>query len=384
MRIFRPNHSAPGARALIITALLTAILPVHAAEWQKLRLEGERLTASRKYQAASIVYQQALSMLPPNSDNERADLQIILATVYNQSFQIDKAVKELKSVAVLLKKLRQQRDLDPQVLVSLKTLIETCDAGYVTTIPYEKRMSAGKQITEAVNAICTEVYPQAINTKRKLDTARVFIANGDPAAAEKQLLKFKNTVPKYDPYFDDFQWSLAAVQQKLKRPQYLNMLANNLRKSASEPFVLARIARAQWWAADYGEAKKTLNQALVILKHKPSISDSEMVLNVYIDVFKDNGDEKGAEPFLRKRLALFNSSDGTKYLKYKHSLANCLRRQGKIAEADAIFPKKNRDRSGGYPEWEWFLTDKERADVAEAEAAGVSRRKGTDKGTLRK
>ncbi len=348
-------------------------LAIGAGSWQSVKLEGDRYAVEKKFRLAADTYERAILMLPPNSENDRVDMQIALATTYNNLLEIDKAVSVLKIAGDSIKKLKAQNNLDPQVLVSLKSLIEVSDRGFPSTVPYEKGTKAKMRIAESINAICADIYPQANTTKRKLEFARSFLANGDIPGAERQLLALEKSVARHDPMRGQVEWALGAVQQYMAKPQLINALAKREQKKRSEAWVLGEIASAQMWAANYEVGKQTLNKALSLLKRKPNRDDSEFVLTVYVDIFKDMGDEKGAEPWLRRRLALFSPDDGIKYYQYSRALAHCLRRQHRFEDADAVMPKKKKNRSGAKTEWEWFLTEKEKADLEQADAARLGK-----------
>ncbi len=362
---------------LVSEAAFSAPIAIGAVSWQSVKLQSERYAVEKKFRLAADSYEKAIQMVPSNQENDRVDMQIALATAYNSLLEIDKAVAILKVASDSIKRLKAQNNLDPQILVSLKTLIEVSDRGFPSTVPYEQRTKAKMRISECINAICADVYPQANTTARKLDFARSFIANGDLPGAEKQLQLLKKTVASHDPVLWKIDWGLAAVQQCLNKPQLLNALTKRERLKHSEARVLGEVASAQLWAANYEVGKHNLNKALELLKRKPNRDDSEFVLTAYIDIYRDMGDEKGAEPWLRRRLALFSPKDGAKYHLYSRALAHSLRRQHRFQEADAVLPKRKKNRPGARTEWEWVLTDKEKADLEQADTAHSAQTRNT-------
>ncbi len=357
-------------------ALATFCLQCTGAEdaWITLKRQADVLSTQRNFGSAAAYYEKALQALPPDHENDRADMQLSLATAYNGTLEIDRAVALLKSTHQIIRQLKAERTLDPQVLVSLRTLIDETDRGYRKSYTYAQRTTAKMRMTECINAICTDVYPQGNTAQRKLDYARSFIANEDLPGAEKQLQSLLKNPPTGDTNHSLYEWCLAAVQLRMSKPQLIEDLVKKDRKTQREPAILGRIANAQVWAGDYETARKNLNKALELLKHKPNRDDSELILSVQIDACLQTLDEKGAEYWMRKRLALFCEKDVEKYLRYKNSLAHCLRRQKRFEEADAVLPKrKKKGRSGALTEWEWFLTDKEKADVEKADAKELKR-----------
>ncbi len=341
--------------------------------WQSVKLKAERYAVERKYRLAADTYEQGLQLVPANRENDRVDMQLALAGAYNNLIEIDKAVAVLQLAGDSIKALKTQNKLDPQVVVSLKTLLDASDKGYPATVPYEQRTKAKMRISESINAICADVYPQANTTRRKLEYARTFISNGDLPGCERQLQSLHKSVSLHDPMRKQIEWALASVQQRNSKPQLLEALTKRSRLEKSEVMVLAEVAGSQMWAANYDLAKQNLNKALDLLKRKPNRDESEVVIAVYVDIYKDTADNKGAEPWLRKRLALFTPKDGAKYIQYSRELAHNLRRQHKFQDADAVMPKKKKSRAGALHEWEWFLTDKEKADVEKAESSEKGR-----------
>lgn len=329
----------------------------------------------RNFRAAANGFERALALCPPARQNDRVDIQLALATVYNNLQEIDKAIGVLNDAGATLKQLKAKDSLDPQVLVSLKTLIETCDKGYDTKIPYDQRIKFKMRMTDAVNKICADVYPRGLSSKRKLEFARTFVANGDLPGCLRNLHEIHAAMKKSDakdPLFSQCEWAMAAVQQRMGKPQMMETLANRQRKNCSEAHVLSEIANANLWAADYETGKQNLDKALGLLKRKPNREDGELVLSVYIDICRELGDYKTAERWQRKRLALF-SPDEPKYKIYQRGLAHNLRHQNRFADADKLSPRKGHHRSGALTEWEWFLTDKEKEDLARADAQGRGR-----------
>jgi len=366
-------------RALTIAACILGIGTFSASanqSWQSIKLDAERLSTQRNFQAAIPGYQRALQLCPPGQENDRADMQLALATAYKNLMQIDKAVAILDDARVAMIALKNSGRLDPQVLVSLQTLIETCDKGFDHNQPYDVRTKAKTRMTEAINKICQEVYPQGLSTKRKLAYARTFLSNDDLPGAYRCLEELEKNLKRGSPSDSQLykcEWSMAAVEQRMGKPQALLALQKRLQKTHSEAFTLVEVANAQLWAANYEEAKRSLDRALSLLKIKPNRDDKERVCCVYIEVCKDLADFKGEEVWQRKRLALFKP-DEAKYQGYAKGLAHCLRRLHRFDDADKLSPQKGHHRSGVLTEWEWFLTDKEKADVARADAQGMGRK----------
>ena len=363
--------------ACFITANGTCWAPATGAHetWQSIRSDADTLSAKGNFRAAAGGYERALALCPQARENDRVDMQLALATAYNNLREVDKAEVILRDANIVLKKLKAKNTLDPQVLVSLQTLIEACDRGYDTGTSYEKRVRFKASMTEAVNKICADVYPRGLTTKRKLNYARSLIANGDLPGCLKNLQELNDSIKKSnasDPLLFQCEWGLAAVQQRLGKPQLMATLANRERKVHSEAHVLCEMANANLWAANYDEGKRNLDKALLLLKRKPNRDDSELVLNIYIDICQDVADYKAEEIWQRKRLALF-SPDQPKYLSCQRGLAHNLRHQKRFADADKITPKGGHHRTGARTEWEWFLTDKEKEDVARADAQGRGR-----------
>lgn len=349
----------------------------HAHEtWQSIKSDADMLSTKGNFRAAAGGYERALALCPQARENDRVDMQLALATAYNHLMEIDKAVSVLKDANIVLKQLKKKNTLDPQVLVNLQTLIETCDKGYDPATSYEKRTRYKARMTEAVNNICADVYPRGLTTKRKLAYARSFIANGDLPGCLKSLEELYGSIKKSnssDPLLSQCEWGLAAVQQRLGKPQLMATLANREMKLHSQARVLGEVANANLWAANYDEGKRNLDKALLLLKRKPNRDDSELILNVYIDICQDVADYKAEEIWQRKRLALFAPGE-PKYQVYQRGLAHNLRRQKRFADADKVRPKTGHHRNGALTEWDWFLTDKEKEDVARADAQGRGRK----------
>lgn len=359
---------------LSISAAISLTAIAHAVEsWQSLKHDGEELAMQRKFRESTEAFEQALKLVPDTRENERVDMQLAAAMSYNSILEVDKAIAHLRDAAERIRKLKAQNKLDPQVLVSLKTLIDSNERGYSSSVPYSRRVKYKMRMTEALDVICAEVYPQANTTARKFSYARSFVANSDYPGAEKQLETLLKTTRPSDPLYGQIRWAHAAVERKLSKPQLLASMMQSEKKTKSEAFVLSEAAYGQFWAGDYDAAKQNLNKALEALKKKPDRNLSEFVYSIYVDIYKDCEDEKATELWMRKRLALFSPKDGEKYYQYSRSLAHNLRRQKRFEEADNIMPQRKRRRAGAKTEWEWFLTDKEKADVEKADAANTGK-----------
>jgi tetratricopeptide (TPR) repeat protein len=354
-------------------ALSTADAALAIESWQSLKQRAEDFAIEQKFRQATDTFEQALKIVPADRENERVDIQLAAATSYNNMLEVDKAIVLLKDAGETIKRLKAQKKLDPQVLVSLKTLIDANERGYSSRVPYAQRAKLKMRMSEALTRICADVYPQANTTARKFGHARSYVANSDYLGAKKQLELILSTTRPSDPLYRQIKWSHAAVEHKLSKPQVLKTMMQTEMKEHSEQFVLIEVAMAQLWAADYDAAVQCLNKALDILKKKPDKGLTEFAYTVYIDIYKDKGDDKGAEPWLRKRLALVTPKDRTKYFQYSRALSHNLRKQRRYEEADAVMPERNKSRPGALTEWEWFLTDKEKADVKQADAAGMGR-----------
>lgn len=375
--IFLQNSFALAAGFSIFAANLSMPEALASESWQALKHNGEEYSMQRKFRQSADAFEQALKLLPANLENERIDMQFAAANSLNSILEIDRAIALLRDASETIKKLKAQNKLDPQVLVSLKTLIDSNERGYSTTVPYNQRVKYKFAMTEALNDICADVYPQANTTSRKFGYARSFVANGDYPGAERQLEMLLKTTRPSDPLYGRICWAHAAVERKMSKPGPLADMIRKELKSRSEPFVLTEVANGQLWAEDYETAKQNLNRALEILRRKPDRALTEYIYSVYADLFKDCADDKGAEIWLRKRLAMCTPKDGEKYFKYSRALAHNLRHQKRFAEADNFMPQKKRSRAGANTEWEWFLTDKEKEDVAKAEASGIDKRAST-------
>lgn len=371
--IFLQNSFALAAGFSIFAANLSTPEALGAESWQALKHRGEEYSMQRKFRQSADAFEQALKLLPANLENERIDMQFAAANSLNSILEIDKAIALLRDATEPIKKLKAQNKLDPQVLVSLKTLLDSNERGYSTKVPYNQRVKYKFAMTEALNDICADVYPQANTTSRKFGYARSFVANGDYPGANRQLELLLKTTRPSDPLYDRICWAHAAVERKLSKPGLLTDMIQKERKTRSEPFVLTEVANGQLWARDYQTAKQNLNKALAILRRRPDQALTEYIYSVYADLYKDCADDHGAEIWLRKRLAMFTPKDGEKYFKYSRALAHNLRRQKRYAEADNFMPQKKRSRAGANTEWEWFLTDKEKQDVAKAEASGTNK-----------
>ena len=159
--IFLQNSFALAAGFSIFAANLSMPEALASESWQALKHNGEEYSMQRKFRQSADAFEQALKLLPANLENERIDMQFAAANSLNSILEIDRAIALLRDASETIKKLKAQNKLDPQVLVSLKTLIDSNERGYSTTVPYNQRVKYKFAMTEALNDICADVYPQA-------------------------------------------------------------------------------------------------------------------------------------------------------------------------------------------------------------------------------
>jgi tetratricopeptide (TPR) repeat protein len=354
-------------QSLLITAFSLVLCPscLASEKWEMIRMQAQQFDYHRKFSEAAAQYERALSLLPATQENARAQMECALAVDLKEMVRPDESVIHGQKAVSIGKRLRAEHKLEPDLIVSLSTLLESCDGGGCgLDVPYSVRFQAALKFQKLGISICEFAFPNQNTIKRQTDLARIYVGLSDQASAETQLLHvLKLDNPKSKTYFVN-QLRLAAVQQRLNKPQLLGQLTRDLEKSLPEPLILNQIAQAEYWAANYDAARKNLDVALSILEKHPDRKQQGMVLETYAATYLDCADGKRAEPYLRKRFALLSPTDDKHEYDYvKHELVECLRLQNRNAEADAMIGAERGSSEVGKREYMWMLTDEERAEL---------------------
>ncbi len=341
--------------------------------WKEKFDEANSLELRHQNQQAFNLYQSALKALPPDEENTRAKILCSLASSMMALKHYDKAFSYGDDAAQLTRKLKEQKKLDPDVLLSLQFLLELCvydskqpQLSYEEKHLYiQKLMKLSLTLKQLLNVKDSELFDQ------RMMYARTFVALHKDDEAEKELIQFLNEM---NPGFSGrhkVRLALAGLQAKHGRVSKFELEYLSNHKPQVE--AMRKLAEGKFWAADYKGARDILDKALVKLgpTRPETVREEAEVNELYATMSLDCNDYKNAEPYARRSVALLSkySNDRGDLRKAQWLLAEVLKGQKKYAEAAALegpqFERKDRVRKERY---DFMLTDEERAALAKEKA----------------
>jgi len=306
--------------------------------WKIERSKAISLDNAHNYSRALESYLRALALLPAEALSDKVDLQCQIAIEYMRLHDKLKANRLIDEILSHVQKLQKSKTFSADGEMSVRGLMEEVE----NSIKGNLNIKTWTERITLEDKICTIALPQAKNFPRYSDDARTYLALGSPVLALNCAENyFKRMTPHSENYFD-FKIRIAALKNYLKQPAMLKEVRSQLLKVKSPVAVAAEIGRAQTWATDYGGCDRGLAEAFTRYTSGKNASEEDILLlsGAQISNWLDCGSWAKGEQLCRKCLKLkLSESLRTHYI---NALAECLSRQGKNQEANAL---KNKSRS---------------------------------------
>lgn len=313
------------------------------------------------YPKAAKHYVMALKLVPPQDESSIIDIDARLAADYVHLNRVKDAEPLVKHLLEFAPKLKATNRMDPELLVNTKYLVEAYESLCPRNLPWpERRQRFAENFDIRLQLLDFLALNEAQAIATRFDQERGLVGFGYPEKVERDLQKLTARMKNSSMQYEHIRLCLAALQWQLHKPQLLNQLSAALRQHHSEVSVLSKIADAHFWACNYDEAAKLLDQASsIVAKKKPRDTNEELsIIRQSIAVQLDRGNYKAAEPYMRHRLAI-NSGSKTSgaYLDALKDLISCLRQQNKVKEADALEKTNPKPSAKNY---DWMIEDEKK------------------------
>ncbi len=310
---------------LAALVLLSAVLlsnTVRAAQdeaWVALKKAGEVADVGADYGKAANYYAQALKQITTKDVSQILDLEARLATDYVHLFKFDLADPLTKHILAALPELKKSKKYDPEVLVSVKFLSEAYHQTYKGSLPMQQRQRNFHQF-EGVSMYLADLLGLSYEEMcaRHYDRYRQYIYFNERAKADEKLGELLKKIPKTSDMYLTTELAQAAVEWGLGKPQMLERLQRELSKKYDEGLLLTRIGRAHVYSANYLEADRVLEKALVALEAQkpPDFAKLIEAHRVLMNSYDDRNLFAKSEPHARKNVELVTTSKGTKSDEY--------------------------------------------------------------------
>jgi len=356
------------------------ILPCRGADnWQACKLKAQSADVRRQYGDAIKFYEQALSLLTADHENERVFLEASIILDLRQTGKIDRSVSHFNSLLKAAKFLKESKSLNSESLFSMQSLIESADIGPdLKQTNDEKHHFAIIAMAESME-LAQIAFPEMLTLDRYRRVSRSYISVGDLSLAEIWL---KRTLLSRAPNAAEraeLELQLATAQNKLSRPQALKKLTAQLFDKKSKAVALRTLAEANIWIADYDKATSQLDQALLAVTKQSDPADKFLIYDSYIARYLDVSDLKNAEKYLRLQIDALepllkkHQSYRAMHLVSSRRLIAILKQERKDAEAQAISSRlhagheKTKSFEKYSKETDFFLSDKDREALRKAQ-----------------
>ncbi len=360
--------------SLICVAQLLLCPYAHAIElWREKKNLASSFEGKHDYQHAADLYQSALKLLPASEENTKAKIEAALAMDLIALKQYDRAFRFGEDAVQIARHLKAHNGLDPDVLLSLQYLLESCTptaAGFSGSAV--RRHTLEQMLTKLTWQLRQVINPHDPGIiDNRIAYARTFVALGNEEQAQNELRAVLSEFSPKSEKYRNVKIALAAMQEK--HGQKNTFASEYLRTHKPESEALRRVAEGKMWTGDYRGAAALLDRAMTKLTGTRSEKSHEEVRinRIYANLRIDRADWKGAEPYFRRNVTLMTKDpkDLEALNLAKFQLSECLKNQKRFDEAAALLSEKRNKRDKKYMErYDFMLTDEEKAELAKDEA----------------
>jgi hypothetical protein len=339
------------------------------SDWHQLLDEAENLDLRHEYRLAIAEYKRALAAIPSSQENARAKAEASLSLALLVTRQYDAACEYGKMAALSAQRLQAKKKLEPEVLFSLKSVFEACEQIAGEGLPVGSPLSAVRAVDALSQAVAPIFRKPGHTTAERIAKAQRMAGEKKYQQAERDLAGILQKDHPPEELSAQINMYIAVLEAKQGRKAAYDRLIRQYKNKYSEAAALRYSAEANLWLWDLAAAKTLVDEARARLTPGEWLEESKINENTYA-ICASKSDWTGAERCLRNNLDMLSRhKDAVKETdRARVLLAQLLRRLNRAEEAARLMSARNAAK-----EFEFLLTDEERAAVAKERSKSKSR-----------